>query len=71
MSYYREINRTDLDDALEREAIPAVAWHVLNLRLGTEGRRYSIDDVAHIYNVEPGLIADIEAHARAIVQRSL
>ena len=61
-----------LSDALLRDAIPAIGWHVLSLKLGfnDHNKGFSNAAIAKHYKVDEDLVSDIAAAALRVVQRS-
>jgi hypothetical protein len=67
-----QITPKALDDALLREAIPAVGWHILNLQFGFSDTKtkHSTEEIANHYKVDTDLIDAIAEATLSVVQRS-
>lgn len=67
-----QITPKALDDALLREAIPAIGWHILNLKFGFSDTKvkHSDSEIATHYGVDADLINAIAGATLSVVQRS-
>ena len=66
------VTSKNLDDALIRDAIPAIGWHILSLKLGfnDHDKSFSNAAIAKHYKVDTDLVSDIADAALRVVQRS-
>ena len=66
------VTSKNLDDALIRDAIPAIGWHILSLKLGfnDHDKSFSNAAIAKHYKVDADLVSDIADAALRVVQRS-
>jgi len=66
------VTSKNLDDALLRDAIPAIGWHILSLKLGfnDHDKSFSNAAIAKHYKVDVDLVSDIADAALRVVQRS-
>jgi len=72
MTTTQRVTEKALHDALLREAIPAIGWHILSLKEGFNDheRKFSDKAIAKFYKVDEDLIAAIADASLSVVQRS-